>query len=51
MIYPGAKHAFTNPRATEYGGKKFDMPEDEYSADADQQSWSEMLAFLERVMK
>ena len=51
VIYPGAKHAFTNPRATEYGGKKFDMPEDEYSADADQQSWSEMLAFLERVMK
>jgi dienelactone hydrolase len=51
VTYPGAKHAFTNPAAKEYGGKQFDMPGDEYNADADQRSWKEILAFLKRVMK
>lgn len=49
VTYPDAKHAFTNPAATELG-KKFHIP-DEYNADADKQSWNEMLAFFGRVMK
>ena len=48
VTYPGAKHSFTNPAATE-NGKKFNMPL-EYSAEADQQSWKEMLAFFARVI-
>ena len=51
VTYPGVKHSFTNPAAREYGGKQFDMPGDEYNADADQRSWNAILAFLERVMK
>jgi dienelactone hydrolase len=51
VIYPGVKHSFTNPAAREYDGKQFAMPGDEYNADADQQSWKEILAFLERVMR
>jgi dienelactone hydrolase len=51
VTHPGAKHSFTNPAANEYGGEQFDMPGDEYNADADQRSWNEILAFLERVMK
>src|ERR1700730_6159292 len=51
VTYSGAKHSFTNPAAKEYGGKQFDMPGDEYNPDADQRSWNEILAFLERVMK
>jgi dienelactone hydrolase len=49
VTYPGVKHGFTDPAATE-DGKKFHIP-DEYNADADKQSWNETLAFLERVMK
>ena len=51
VTYPGAEHSFTNPAAKEYGGQQFDMPADEYNADADRRSWNEILAFLERVMK
>ena len=51
VTYPGAKHSFTNPAATEYDGRKFNLPEDAYNADADKQSWTEILAFLERVTK
>jgi dienelactone hydrolase len=51
VTYPGVKHSFTNPAAREYGGKQFDMPGDEYNADADQRSWNAILEFLERVMK
>src|SRR5437588_9139140 len=51
IIYPGVKHSFTNPAAKEYGGKQFDMQGDEYNADADQRSWKEILAFLERVTR
>jgi dienelactone hydrolase len=47
--YPGAKHAFTNPDATERG-KKFGLPL-EYNAAIDKQSWSEAVAFLNRVLK
>jgi dienelactone hydrolase len=49
VTYPGVKHSFTVPEATE-NGKKFDIP-DEYNADADKKSWDEMLTFLARVMK
>jgi dienelactone hydrolase len=49
VTYPDAKHAFTNPAATELG-KRFHIP-DEYNAAADEQSWNEMLAFFGRVMK
>jgi len=45
--YPGATHAFTNPKATEIG-KRFNMPI-AYDADADQKSWAEMKSFLKRV--
>lgn len=41
---PGAKHAFTNPDATE-NGKKFKLPL-EYSESADKKSWSLMKDFL-----
>lgn len=42
--YPGAKHAFTNPAATEKG-KKFGMPL-AYDENADKQSWAELQKFL-----
>lgn len=51
ITYPDVKHSFTNPAAKEYDGKVLDMPNDEYNADADHQSWKEILAFLERVMR
>ena len=44
VTYPGAKQK-------EYDGKQFDMPGDEYNADADKDSWNETLAFLARVMQ
>jgi dienelactone hydrolase len=42
--YEGAKHAFTNPDATEYG-KKFKIPL-AYNKKADKKSWAEMKHFL-----
>lgn len=42
--YDGAKHAFTNPGATELG-KKFSIPV-EYDEDADKKSWAELDRFL-----
>lgn len=45
--YPGAKHAFTNPEATEKG-KKFGMPL-EYNEAADKQSWAELTTFFKDV--
>lgn len=45
--YPGAKHAFTNPDADEYG-KRFGMPL-AYHAEADEQSWAEMRRFFEQL--
>jgi len=46
--YPGAKHAFTNPGATELG-KKFQIPL-EYSKSADKKSWNEMKKFFKEVL-
>lgn len=42
--YPDAKHAFTNPQATEIG-KKFNIPI-AYNAAADSASWNDMKAFF-----
>ncbi len=47
--YPGALHAFTNPKADEYA-KQFNIPV-AYNAEADKQSWSEMKDFLARILK
>ncbi|MEW6313997.1 MAG: dienelactone hydrolase family protein [Pseudomonadota bacterium] len=44
VVYPGAKHSFTNPDADEYG-KKFNMPL-AYSAEADKDSWAQTQVFL-----
>lgn len=46
--YPGAKHAFTNPDATERG-RKFNLPL-EYNARVDQQSWAAMQEFLAEAL-
>jgi dienelactone hydrolase len=47
IIYPGAKHAFSNPAATE-NGKKFNMPI-KYNAEADVASWKDMKEFFEEL--
>jgi dienelactone hydrolase len=47
--YPGAKHAYTNPKATEIG-KKFGIPV-AYDEKADKASWQEMAAFLKAHLK
>lgn len=47
VIYPGAKHAFTNPAADELG-KKFNMPI-AYDAEADKDSWEKAKVFLREV--
>ncbi len=47
--YAGALHSFTNPDATELG-RKFNMPI-AYDAKADEQSWSEMKGFLNKILK
>lgn len=44
IAYPGATHAFSNPKATELG-KKFKMPI-AYNKNADTKSWNEMSKFL-----
>lgn len=49
VSYPGAKHAFTNPAATE-SGRKFGLPL-EYNKSADRKSWNEMKKFLMEVLK
>jgi len=45
--YAGAKHAFTNPAATELG-KKFNIPL-AYNKNADKQSWKDMQAFFDSL--
>lgn len=45
--YPGAVHSFTNPDATEIG-RKFKMPV-AYNAEADRQSWADLLGFLKEI--
>ncbi len=47
--YAGAKHAFTNPGATETG-KKFSIPV-EYNAAADTASWNDMKVFFAGIFK
>ena len=47
ISYPGAKHAFTNPGADNFG-KKFKIPL-AYNAEADKKSWAEMKRFLEKT--
>jgi len=45
--YPGAKHAFTNPQADEFG-KKFKIPL-AYNKRADERSWQKMKEFLNQT--
>lgn len=47
VIYPGAKHAFSNPEADELG-KKFNLPI-AYNAEADKDSWEQAKVFLREV--
>ncbi len=43
IVYPGAKHGFTNPDAGKAG-----MPQLAYDASADAKSWAEMIAFFKQ---
>ncbi|MEM7183419.1 MAG: dienelactone hydrolase family protein [Spirochaetota bacterium] len=45
--YKDAKHAFTNPAATEFG-KKFNIPIS-YQKKADEESWAEMQKFFQDI--
>jgi len=47
VSYPGVKHSFTNPDATELG-KRFGLPL-VYDAHADQDSWRKMQAFFKQI--
>jgi dienelactone hydrolase len=47
--YPGALHAFTNPKATELG-KKWNLPI-AYNAAADSASWKDMQMFFDKIFK
>jgi dienelactone hydrolase len=49
ILYPGATHSFTNPRADEYA-KKFHLPI-AYDAKADKESWQELKKFLHRIFR
>ena len=49
IIYPGAKHSFTNPYADDFG-QQFNLPL-AYNLEADTESWGEMKVFFDRVMK
>jgi dienelactone hydrolase len=48
VIYPGAKHSFTNPQADTYA-KKFGLPV-AYDAAADKDSWSKTRLFLRETL-
>jgi dienelactone hydrolase len=43
IAYPGAKHGFTNPDATE-NGRKYGLPL-AYNESADRESWQSMKSF------
>ena len=45
--YPGAKHSFTNPAASE-AGKKFNLPL-AYNEKADKASWNDLKAFFKKI--
>ncbi|MEO8822407.1 MAG: dienelactone hydrolase family protein [Ginsengibacter sp.] len=47
IVYPGATHAFSNPKATAKG-EKFNMPI-KYNEAADKTSWNEMKAFFKKI--
>jgi dienelactone hydrolase len=47
--YPGAVHAFTNPKATEVG-KQWNIPI-AYNAAADSASWNDMKQFFDKIFK
>lgn len=47
--YPGAKHGFTNPEATDKG-KKYNLPL-AYDERTDRQSWEDMKSFWTRVFR
>ncbi|HUI44584.1 MAG TPA: dienelactone hydrolase family protein [Nitrospirota bacterium] len=49
IVYPGATHAFTNPRATALG-KKFNLPI-AYNEKADKESWQAMKTFFGEILK
>lgn len=49
IVYPGATHAFTNPKADE-NARKFNMPI-AYDPAADSASWKDMKTFLEKNLK
>jgi dienelactone hydrolase len=49
ILYPGATHSFTNPKADEYG-KKFHLPIS-YDARADRKSWEELRMFLRGIFR
>ncbi len=49
VAYPGVKHAFTNPGATELG-KEHDLPI-AYDAQADKDSWERMKGFLKAAFE
>lgn len=48
VAYPGAKHGFTNPDATE-NGRKYNLPL-AYNESVDRESWQEMKAFWADVL-
>jgi dienelactone hydrolase len=47
--YPGAKHGFSNPAASDIG-KKFEIPL-EYNKSVDEKSWNAMKKFLKEKLK
>ena len=49
ISYPGAKHGFSNPEATDKG-KKYNLPL-AYDEKTDRQSWEDMKAFWQRVFR
>ncbi|HKQ32899.1 MAG TPA: dienelactone hydrolase family protein [Thermodesulfobacteriota bacterium] len=49
VVYPGAKHSFTNPEADRLG-KENNMPI-AYNKDADEKSWAQMQEFLKEIFK
>lgn len=49
IVYPDAKHSFTNPGADQFG-KEFNIPL-AYNKAADEASWKEMQDFFKQVLK
>jgi len=49
VLYPGATHSFTNPKADEYA-KKFNLPI-AYDAKADKDSWRKLEEFLDQIFR